>query len=109
MNLENRNYKNSVVTDQLYKCLKLYDESEKRGFISSSNFMEQFIGRQFDKKGKRKFTISEITKLLSCEPKYSDSRNNRIILSNGKNHIVIENNRIVTLRLGRLVQQWKEI
>lgn len=95
--------------NQLDKCLKLYDESEKRGFIASSHFMEQFIDRQFDKKGKRKFTISEITKLLSCEPKYSDSRNNRIILSDGKNHIVIENNRIITLRLGRLAKQWKEI
>lgn len=94
---------------QLDKCLKLYDESEKRGFVASSHFMEQFIGRQFDKKGNRKFTISEITKLLSCEPRYSDSRNNRIILSDGKNHIVIENNRIITLRLGRLAKQWKEI
>lgn len=102
--------KHSEYTEnQFDKCLKLYDESEKRGFIASSHFMEQFVEREFDKKGKRKFTISEITKLLSCNPKYFDSRNKRTILSDGKNHIVIENNRIVTLRLGRLAKQWKEI
>lgn len=71
--------------------------------------MEQFIKREFDKAGKRKFAISEIKTILEYEPKYIDSRNGRMVLSNRKIHIVIENDIIVTLRLGRLTKQWVEI
>lgn len=39
--------------EQLKKCFTLYDESEKKGFIASSHFMEQFTKREFDKAGKR--------------------------------------------------------
>ena len=95
--------------EQLKKCFALYDESEKKGFIASSHFMEQFIKREFDKAGKRKFAISEVKNILEYEPKYIDSRNGRMVLSNGKTHIVIENDRIITLRLGRLTKQWVEI
>ena len=95
--------------EQLKKCFTLYDESEKKGYIASSHFMEQFIKREFDKAGKRKFAISEIKTILEYEPKYIDSRNGRMVLSNGKTHIVIENDRIVTLRSGRLTKQWVEI
>lgn len=95
--------------EQLKRCFTLYDESEKKGFIASSHFMEQFIKREFDKASKRKFAISEIKTILKYEPKYIDSRNGRIVLSNGKTHIVIENDRIVALRSGRLTKQWVEI
>ena len=50
--------------EQLKRCFTLYDESEKKGFIASSHFMEQFIKREFDKAGKRKFAISEIKPTL---------------------------------------------
>ena len=95
--------------EQLKKGFTLYDESEKKGFIASSHFMEQFIKREFDKAGKRKFAVSEIKTILEYEPKYIDSRNGRMVLSNRKIHIVIENDIIVTLRLGRLTKQWVEI
>lgn len=102
--------KNSEYTkNQFDKCLKLYGESEKRGFIASSHFMEKFIERELGNNGGVRFTIDDVIKTLNEDIKYVDIRNGRFVKEGNKIFIILEDNRLVTLREGRVEKRWKKV
>lgn len=95
---------------QLDKCLKLYDESEKRGFVASSHFMEKFIDREFRNDFTANYNMGSIMDMLKLTPIYIDTKTDRLIRGVNDIYLITEQNRIVTLiKTKRLKGTWKRI
>lgn len=96
--------------NQLDKCIKLYDEFEKRGFIASSHFMEKFIEREFRKDYTSNYSIESIVDMLNLTPIYLDTKTDRLVRGVNDIYLITEQNRIVTLiKTKRVKGTWKRI
>lgn len=100
--------RNSKITNK-NKAYDLYFNFKNENLVASDHFIEQFINREFDKKGNRKYDFGIIVELSKNKPNYIDSRNGRLIIYRNKISIIKENNRLITIRYGNGSKHWKEI
>lgn len=100
--------KNDKITDKA-RAIDLYYDFKEKDLVASDHFIEQFIMREFDRKGNRKFDFNEIVALSKLKSNYVDVRNGRPVILKDKISIIKENDRLVTIRYGKGSKHWKQI
>lgn len=100
--------KNDKIADKA-RAIDLYYDFKEKDLVASDHFIEQFIMREFDRKGNRKFDFNEIVALSKLKSNYVDVRNGRPVILKDKISIIKENDRLVTIRYGKGSKHWKQI
>ena len=91
------------------RAKELYYKFKDENIYASDHFIEQFIKREFDKKGNVKLTFDKVVDLSKKEFNYIDTRNGREIKYYDGISLIIEKGKYITIRKGRLSKKWKMI